>query len=451
MLARRRFPFTVPVVLLVSVLVPSAARSDEWSPAVGTLTCQRDTDIRMISQELVVDELQRVDLGEFKVWAMDVEARYVLKNTSKAKKKPDVMFPVCRISGDTASRKSCDLKKMLLKVRLDGRAVSLNNIVKQDDILYVRFSPKFAPKMKKEVAVSYRHFETREGWNKEGRPFAQFDYRLSGGGVWQGKVGLTRIRIRAPYKADKFCVRVISKRGKVERETAFATWKTAPFDPDPDETLSLVLVAPAFRYKVELLKKKLKRTPGNPKRHLAMARLVAPYTPAASELVDHLSAALKRKFSSWKNPEVTRASTVYAHFLDRHYYSGGEESSCEPSLCESRQVIEEIIPYYCQSDETCLGGLRGTLNSCCGSGDSASSEATDSAAGDDSSVSQVSATPSVEKKAAPEAVSGPAEDSVERKAFFVLVGFIALVWISAGVMIAITIRRHRRRRIGPKP
>jgi hypothetical protein len=433
----------LPSIVLAAGLTmaeaPARAAHPLWTPAVGTLTTAQDTDIRMLSQELKLEELQEVAIGDVKVWAMETEAKFVLKNSSRAKKKPTVMFPLCRTDGPLDRNAICNFKKMSLKIKVDGKTVDTDNLVKQDDVVFVRFPIKFGPRSKKEVEVSFRHFESAMESRLRGdtRPFAQFDYSLTGGVRWEGKVGVTRARIKVPYKADKFNTRLLSSRGKFERDTAFASWKSKPFDPEPGERFSFAVITPAFKYKTDQLKKKLKKTPGSAKRNLAMAGLLAAYTPAKQETTNHVATALGTKLKKWPDEKRDAAAKAFAELIVHQHlsYAPDVERECDQRICDQREAFADINPLYCQSDPVCLAALDAVIKRCCG--DEAPAVVKDEP-------KDIEATPPAPALSPVKVGKQPEPSSLEKNAFVVLVSFIALVWIVAGIMIVITLRRHRR-------
>lgn len=421
----------------------AGAEQPQWIPAVGTLTPFQDTDVRLISQEWVADELQQVKLGDVKVWTLEVKARYGLKNTSKAKKKPTILFPICRTSAGSVDNQSCELKKTAVRLTVDGRRIT-PTVTKQNDIVYLRFSTKFGPKAKHEVEVSYRHFENHHGWglDEADRPFAQFDYRLASGDLWQGEVGMTRARIRVPFKADRFNTRILSARGKVERDTAFVDWRTKPFEPEPNEMFSFIVITPGFKYKTDMLKKKLDRTPKNAARRLAMARLIAPYTPAVKQLTEHLVVALKKKLKKPNRAEARPIAGSFAKLVTTPYRSSEDADICDPRFCEYRAAFQTVIPLYCRSDDACRSELTATIEKCCGNASATPGEAAAPTA--PTATPEPTPAPQATPPAADDTADGNTTSELEKQAFLALIAFIALVWVIAGIAIALTLRRHRR-------
>ncbi len=429
----------LPSLLLVTGFSMMEARaraeSPPWVPALGTLTTLQETDIRLVSQELAVNELRQVSLEGGRAWVMDVKARYGLRNTSRAKKKPTILFPVCRTRASLPE--VCDLKKAAVKVKVDGRRAT-TKLVQQGDRVYLRLSVKFGPHWKKEVEVSFRLVENEAGWGRD-RPFAQFDYDLGAGAAWQGKAGGTRIRIRVPYKADSFSTRVDSARGRTERKTAFVTWSTGAFDPEPNEVFRFIAITPTFKYQTDKQKQKLNRNPKSAYRRFETARLLAAYYPAVKEIAKHLRVAVGRKFRKWDAAKKRDASNAFAGLITWRHHASSAEVLCDPALCTQRGAIGEIIPGYCRSNDRCVADLGAALDQCCGGAGPPPVESTSRAASP--AVAAAGKKAPTDRAAKPP----PADTTFEEKASIALISFIGLVWLIAGIAVIVTLKRRRSR------
>jgi hypothetical protein len=447
MLTSRLFPSFIVIVGFSLMEAREAAGSPRWVPAAGTLTTRQDTDIRLASQELAASELRQITIGEMSVWVMDVEARYCLRNTSKAKKKPTIMFPVCRTTESLPPDVSCDLKKHPPKVRVDKRPVSVS-YVKQNNIVYARFSSKFGSRQKRDVEISFRHIENESGWNTsdEYRPYVRFDYNLAPGGIWQSKVGISRIRVKVPYKADAFNTRVLAPVGKTERNTAFVTWTAKPFDPEPDDIFTFVSVKPVFKYKVDLYKKKLNKNPKSAVRQFGMARLLAPYTPAIDQTTAHLRIAVNKnkKLKKWDAEKRKSAVRSYAALLAYKYQPGKDSETCDNIICDNIYAVKEITQHYCRSNESCITDMTETAERCCGASTAKEAPGGGATVSKDTAGGPPDATVSEPRPSAAPSEQPPSSRTFEEKAFIILVSFIVVVWLVAGVAIVITLRRHRR-------
>ena len=196
------------------------------------------------------------------MWAFDVKAVFLFRNTSRSKKKPIFLFPLCAIKGKFQPGSSCAYEKTGLRIKAGGKKMNLSHVVKDDQVT-ARFSLKFGPKTGRKVEISYRIFERSAG--TPGAPnssnFATFDYHLEDSGRWSGHIGATRFSVRLPFQADPFNAHMFSKGETFTYRHRHAFYEKRKLNPGSDDGLSFYITVPSYKNKVDVLKKRVRAKP----------------------------------------------------------------------------------------------------------------------------------------------------------------------------------------------
>lgn len=353
--------------LAISAAAFEAAAGEAWTPRVGPLTCEQETEIEMLSQDLALSEYRTASINGETVYVFDAKAKFSLRNSSSAKKKPTVLLPLCSLTPGITDPKLCDVDSFGLKITVDDRLLSDFQTVRQGRTVFVRFPVKFSAKMRREVIATYRLPErvlSRKSAKKR-MPYKAFEYHLSDSVKWKGKVRFSRVSVKMPYKATLLNTHLFAAQKPFRYKNRIAFLEKRRFDFENAEDLTFFVLSPSFQDKVRAFRKKVRALPRMVKRRLRLIHLLAEYPGGFSDAAEHLDIVLRIEKKEW--PPSTRKHAVYFYtrFLNETLRFEERGVRCEETLCIERDTAARVFEVLCNKKDACIKEHTTLFESCC--------------------------------------------------------------------------------------
>lgn len=368
---KNRFTRVALCLALGTASFDAAADEASWTPRIGPLTCEQETEIELLSQDLALSEYRTVTIDGKPVPLFDAKAKFLLKNTSLAKKKPSVLLSLCSLGEGRSDPGLCRHSSFDLKIAVDGKPVTDFHIVRQGRTVFARFSIKFNAKMRREVTATFRLPEREMSREKlpetseMQRPYKSFEYFLADSAKWKGKVGFSRVSVKMPYKATDFNTHLYAAEKPFRHKNRIAYLEKRRLDEDNAENLTFFVVSPSFEAKVKAARKKVKALPRMLKRRLKLIDLLSRYPGAASETADNLDIVFRLEQTDWDGPARKHAVLLYTRYLAEVFRFEDQGVRCDEALCIERDRIVRSIAMLCGKDASCTEAETKRFTACC--------------------------------------------------------------------------------------
>lgn len=345
----------------------AAADEPRWTPRIGPLTSEQETEIEMLSQDLALSEYRTISIDGKPVPVFDAKAEFLLKNTSLAKKKPTVLLSLCTLGEGQTDPGLCQYTSLDLKIAVDDKPVTDFHVVRQGRTVFARFSIKFNAKMRREVKATFRLAELSVSSEKAetNRPFKTFEYFLADSAKWKGKVGFSRISVKMPYKATPFNTHLYSADKPFRYKNRIAYLEKRRLDEDNAENLTFFTASPSFEAQVNAARKKVKALPRMIKRRLKLIALLSSYPGAVEETAAHIDIVLRLEQTDWDGPARKHAVSLYTRFLAEAFRFEEQGIHCDEALCIERDGLLLSISLLCGKEELCIEEESKRLTACC--------------------------------------------------------------------------------------
>ena len=369
------FRWSRVTICILFMTIASDGFADErlWMPRFGTVTTSQPTDIKIISQDIQLTDLEQVFIGNQTVWRFDVEAEFSLFNTSRIKKKPTILVPICTTTRPFQPGVSCAFKEINLKIAVDKRDTRYSTFAR-DGVVYARFPLKFSPRSGRKIVLSHVLMERAAGNPAAplSRDYMIFDYHLEDSGAWDGPVGATYFSAKLPLRADAFNAKAFSNGEKFSYKNRLAYFSGRKLKLDADDGLSFYVTTSSYRHKVDRYRKRVKATPHSVKRRLALASALSVYPGAEKEMKQNIEKALQRRLKERSDAEIENASILFSNYLSAIGNFKSTKTPCDATVCIEKDNIANIVQDICSSDK-CKESNSKALDACCAPPDSAAS------------------------------------------------------------------------------
>ena len=356
--------------LFMTITLEGIADDRVWTPRFGTVTTSQTTDIKLTSQDIQLTELEQLFLNGQPVWTFRGKAEYALFNTSRIKKKPTILLPICTISERFQPGASCEFKKTDLTIKVAGQDIKWIHFAKGDTV-FARFSLKFGPRTGQKIEVSHLLFERNAGSSvsSSNKDYMIFDYHLEDSGAWDGPVGATYFSAKLPFKADSLNAIAFSQGEKFKYKNRLAYFIGRKLKLDTDDGLSFYVMTPSYKHRVDAFKRKVKATPNSVKRRLAMASVLSTYPGAERIMNKHIDAALNARLREYEDSDKKNAIILYSNYMKALGNFQSTKTPCDETICIEKIKLESIIADICGSNR-CKESNAKALAACCAPKDS---------------------------------------------------------------------------------
>jgi hypothetical protein len=345
----------------------SFAQDASFSPRMGPITSEQETEIELVSQELSLDEFRSVSVEGNSTYTFDATAKFVLKNSSLSKKKPNVLIPLCTLTSDQVGVVNLEPKTFGLKVFVDGAPVESLHLIHQAKTVFARFSVKFNAKTRREVTADFKLFarQSKDSNAAASRPYTVFDYHFEDAAKWKGKVGFSRITVKMPYKTSAFNTHLFEADKPFKYKNRVAYYDKRKLDTDNALPITFFVVSPSFEEKVDRAEKRLKALPGTLKRRVQLADLLSQYLGAAAGLAKQLDVILKSLNKDEDGPTRKHQIDLFIQYQKEVARFEDVGTRCDETSCIEQNLISETAHILCRDDEACrkLQDLR--IEHCC--------------------------------------------------------------------------------------
>ncbi len=348
-------------------MIESVRPETEWSPRMGSITSEQETEIELLSQDLNLDEFRPMSLHGKETFAFDAEAHFILKNGSLSKKKPNVLIPLCTAVSDRIDPALLDPKIFALKVFIDKTPVDSLHLVRQGRNVFARFSVKFNAKTRHEITVSFKLFAKRFDETDAGvlRPYTVFDYHFEDAAKWKGKVGFSRISVKMPYKATSFNTHLYGADKPFKYKNRVAYYDKRRLDTDNAAPITFFVASLGFVDKVERAEKRVKALPGTLKRRIQLADLLSQYPGAQAQLAKQLDIVLKTLNKDQDGPVRKHQIELFIQYLRQAARFEEDRTPCDEAACIEQNLISQTAHVLCMNDEACKTKRDLRIDHCC--------------------------------------------------------------------------------------
>ncbi len=363
-----RFYKTLIFVIVIYPLQSGVISAEElpWNARIGPITVDQETEIELFRHNLVLTDFRTITVGENLVNVFDAKAEFVLKNSSSSKKKPTIRFPLCKVLSGEPEPPACDPKKIDLKILTDGIPVSSLQVVKHNQIFFVRFTVKFEPKQKRLITASYKFFERQAAVPeiKKKRVYTVFDYHMEDATKWRGKVAFSGYSIKMPYKATFFNTHLSGVDKPFRYKNRVAYLEQRRLTPDNVKTMSFYIASMNYVDKVKQVERKVKALPSVIKRRLKLISLLLEYPGASSDIAKHVDIILRSEAKEWDAAKRKHTIEVFNNYLAEAARFEDDGVNCTELICVEKQNIFHITKTICEND-VCFKEQSERFTACC--------------------------------------------------------------------------------------